>query len=147
MKIVVQLLLSVSFGWKHRRFAEPLVFYVAAVIATQLFGQIFSDWFAVGASLYTATMTLESLSMGIVRPLWRLIHSPTFCSIHSDSDIHDGLAPQYRCRCHIQNQRERIAAAKAGKTAKTAKQPPGTCLCQTGPPCQHPSGVNQEVPS
>ena len=49
-----------------------LIFYVAAVIATQLFGEAFPEWFGtLGASLYTLfqVMTLESWSMGIVRPV------------------------------------------------------------------------------
>ena len=49
-----------------------LVFYVAAVMATKLFGANFPDWFgSVGASMYSLfqIMTLESWSMGIVRPV------------------------------------------------------------------------------
>ena len=49
-----------------------LVFYVAAVMATGLFGTEFPDWFgSVGASMYSLfqIMTLESWSMGIVRPV------------------------------------------------------------------------------
>jgi voltage-gated sodium channel len=49
-----------------------LVFYVAAVMATGLFGAEFPDWFgSVGASMYSLfqIMTLESWSMGIVRPV------------------------------------------------------------------------------
>jgi voltage-gated sodium channel len=49
-----------------------LVFYVFAVMATKLFGQTFPEWFGdLGASLYTLfqIMTLESWSMGIVRPV------------------------------------------------------------------------------
>ena len=49
-----------------------LVFYVAAVMATKLFGASFPDWFGtIGASTYTLfqVMTLESWSMGIVRPV------------------------------------------------------------------------------
>ena len=49
-----------------------LVFYVFSVMATKLFGGAFPDWFGtVGASLYTLfqIMTLESWSMGIVRPV------------------------------------------------------------------------------
>ena len=49
-----------------------LVFYVAAVMATKLFGASFPDWFGtIGASFYTLfqVMTLESWSMGIVRPV------------------------------------------------------------------------------
>ncbi len=49
-----------------------LVFYVFAVIATKLFGASFPDWFGtLGGSLYSLfqIMTLESWSMGIVRPV------------------------------------------------------------------------------
>jgi voltage-gated sodium channel len=49
-----------------------LVFYVAAVMATKLFGPAFPEWFGtIGASLYSLfqIMTLESWSMGIVRPV------------------------------------------------------------------------------
>ncbi len=49
-----------------------LVFYVGAVLSTKLFGQTFPDWFGtIGASMYTLfqVMTLESWSMGIVRPV------------------------------------------------------------------------------
>lgn len=49
-----------------------IIFYVAAVIATQLFGERFPDWFGhLGESAYTLfqIMTLESWSMGIVRPV------------------------------------------------------------------------------
>lgn len=49
-----------------------IVFYVAAVIATNLFGEHFPEWFgSLGSSAYTLfqVMTLESWSMGIVRPV------------------------------------------------------------------------------
>ena len=49
-----------------------LVFYVFAVITTKLFGSAFPDWFGtIGESMYTLfqVMTLESWSMGIVRPV------------------------------------------------------------------------------
>lgn len=49
-----------------------MLFYVAAVMATNLFGGAFPDWFgSMPASLYTLfqVMTLESWSMGIVRPV------------------------------------------------------------------------------
>lgn len=49
-----------------------LVFYVAAVMATKLFGADFPDWFgSIGGSMYSLfqIMTLESWSMGIVRPV------------------------------------------------------------------------------
>lgn len=49
-----------------------IIFYVAAVIATKLFGERFPDWFGtLGESAYTLfqVMTLESWSMGIARPV------------------------------------------------------------------------------
>jgi voltage-gated sodium channel len=52
-----------------------LVFYVAAVMATKLFGAAFPAWFgSVGESMYTLfqIMTLESWSMGIVRPVMQV---------------------------------------------------------------------------
>ena len=49
-----------------------LVFYVFSVMATKLFGGSFPEWFgSIPASAYTLfqVMTLESWSMGIVRPV------------------------------------------------------------------------------
>ncbi len=49
-----------------------LVFYIAAVMTTKLFGEAFPHWFGtVGESMYSLfqIMTLESWSMGIVRPV------------------------------------------------------------------------------
>lgn len=49
-----------------------IFFYTAAVLATKLFGRMFPEWFgSVGGSLYSLfqIMTLESWSMGIVRPV------------------------------------------------------------------------------
>jgi voltage-gated sodium channel len=49
-----------------------IVFYVASVMATELFGEAFPEWFGtIGASAYSLfqIMTLESWSMGIVRPV------------------------------------------------------------------------------
>lgn len=49
-----------------------LIFYIAAVMATKLFGSAFEEWFGTlgnsGYSLFQI-MTLESWSMGIVRPV------------------------------------------------------------------------------
>lgn len=49
-----------------------IVFYVFSVMATKLFGNAFPEWFgSLGASAYSLfqIMTLESWSMGIVRPV------------------------------------------------------------------------------
>jgi voltage-gated sodium channel len=52
-----------------------LVFYVFSVMATKLFGASFPEWFgSIGASAYSLfqIMTLESWSMGIVRPVMKV---------------------------------------------------------------------------
>jgi voltage-gated sodium channel len=52
-----------------------LIFYVFSVMATKLFGGAFPDWFGtIGASAYSLfqIMTLESWSMGIVRPVMQV---------------------------------------------------------------------------
>ncbi|MCF3974122.1 ion transporter [Paracoccus salsus] len=49
-----------------------IIFYIGAVIATKLFGRSFPQWFGtLGESAYSLfqVMTLESWSMGIVRPV------------------------------------------------------------------------------
>ncbi len=69
--IVRSLALSLpSIGWIS--FLLFLVFYIFAVMATLLFGKVFPDWFStLGESYYTLfqVLTLESWSMGIVRPV------------------------------------------------------------------------------
>ena len=52
-----------------------IFFYIGAVISTTLFGEAFPDWFGtLGRSMYSLfqIMTLESWSMGIVRPVMEL---------------------------------------------------------------------------
>jgi voltage-gated sodium channel len=51
-----------------------LIFYIGSVIATKLFGHAFEEWFGtLGRSGYSLfqIMTLESWSMGIVRPVMK----------------------------------------------------------------------------
>jgi voltage-gated sodium channel len=72
MRLVVQALLSAIPAMGSVIALLALIFYVAAVMATKLFGADFPEWFGtVGASLYTLfqIMTLESWSMGIARPV------------------------------------------------------------------------------
>ena len=72
MRVVVQALLSAIPSMGSVIALLLLVFYVAAVMATKLFGAAFPDWFgSIGESLYSLfqIMTLESWSMGIVRPV------------------------------------------------------------------------------
>lgn len=72
MRRVVGALLSAIPGLGSIAMVLALVFYVSAVIATGLFAAEFPEWFgSLGRSIYTLfqVMTLESWSMGIVRPL------------------------------------------------------------------------------
>ena len=51
-----------------------LIFYISSVLTTTFFGDKFYEWFGtVGNSMYTLfqIMTLESWSMGIVRPVMK----------------------------------------------------------------------------
>ena len=52
-----------------------IFFYIGAVISTTLFGDLFPQWFGnIGRSMYSLfqIMTLESWSMGIVRPVMEI---------------------------------------------------------------------------
>ena len=72
MRLVVQGLLGAIPAMGSVIALLALVFYVFGVMATKLFGERFPDWFgSVGESLYSLfqIMTLESWSMGIVRPV------------------------------------------------------------------------------
>ncbi|MDA9008406.1 ion transporter [Alphaproteobacteria bacterium] len=72
MRRVVTGLLSALPGMGSIVLLLGLVFYVFSVISTKLFAAQFPEWFGtLGASAYTLfqIMTLESWSMGIVRPV------------------------------------------------------------------------------
>ncbi|GAB4298411.1 MAG: hypothetical protein Kow0096_17060 [Thiohalomonadaceae bacterium] len=72
LRLVVEALLLAVPGIASIAGLMLLIFYVAAVMATGLFGPQFPEWFgSIGASMYTLfqVMTLESWSMGIARPV------------------------------------------------------------------------------
>lgn len=72
LRFVVEALLRAVPGIASIGALMLILFYVFAVMATGLFGSDFPEWFGgVGASMYTLfqVMTLESWSMGIVRPV------------------------------------------------------------------------------
>ena len=72
MRKVVQALLGAIPGMASIVALLSLIYYVASVMATKLFGASFPEWFgSIGASAYSLfqIMTLESWSMGIVRPV------------------------------------------------------------------------------
>jgi len=72
MRRVVAGLLNAVPGMASIVFLLGIVFYVFSVISTKIFSEDFPQWFgSLGASAYTLfqIMTLESWSMGIVRPV------------------------------------------------------------------------------
>ncbi|MFW2341265.1 ion transporter [Brevundimonas sp.] len=72
LKRVVGALISALPGMGSIVLLLGLIFYVASVMATKLFGADFPQWFgSIPASAYSLfqIMTLESWSMGIVRPV------------------------------------------------------------------------------
>ena len=75
MRRVVGALLHAIPGMGSIAALLAVIFYVFAVMATKLFGEAFPAWFgSVGLSAYTLfqVMTLESWSMGIVRPVMKV---------------------------------------------------------------------------
>jgi voltage-gated sodium channel len=72
LKRVVAGLLGALPGMSSVVLLLALLYYVFSVMATKLFGEAFPEWFgSIGASAYSLfqIMTLESWSMGIVRPV------------------------------------------------------------------------------
>ena len=72
MRAVVQALLDALPGMGAVIVMISIVFYVFGVMATIMYGATFDEWFGtLGRSLYSLfqIMTLESWSMGIVRPV------------------------------------------------------------------------------
>ncbi len=72
MRAVVQALLDALPGMGAVIIMLSIVYYVFAVMATLMYGPTFDEWFGtLGRSLYSLfqIMTLESWSMGIVRPV------------------------------------------------------------------------------
>jgi len=72
MRRVVGALLAAIPGLGSIALVLLIIYYVFAVIATNLFATAYPDWFgSLGRSLYTLfqIMTLESWSMGIARPV------------------------------------------------------------------------------
>ncbi|MEQ9627323.1 MAG: ion transporter, partial [Roseitalea porphyridii] len=72
MRAVVGALLTALPGMGSVIAVLAIAYYVAAVIATKLYGASFPQWFgSIGSSMYSLfqIMTLESWSMGIVRPV------------------------------------------------------------------------------
>ncbi len=75
LRFVVEALLHSLPGIGSIALLMVVIYYVAAVMATGLFGATHPEWFgSVGRSMYTLfqVMTLESWSMGIARPVMEM---------------------------------------------------------------------------
>jgi len=75
LRRVVEGFLSALPGMASVFMLMALIFYIGAVMATKLFGDTFPQWFgSLGDSAYSLfqIMTLESWSMGIVRPVMEI---------------------------------------------------------------------------
>ncbi|MEM7239148.1 MAG: ion transporter [Pseudomonadota bacterium] len=75
LRRVVQGFVSALPGMGSVFLLMSMIFYIGAVMATKLFGDTFPDWFGtIGESAYSLfqIMTLESWSMGIVRPVMEI---------------------------------------------------------------------------
>lgn len=75
MRTIIAALLGVIPGIASVSMVLLLFFYVFAIMATNLYGASFPQWFGtLGESMYTLfqVMTLESWSMGIARPIMEL---------------------------------------------------------------------------
>ena len=72
LRRIINALISAMPGVGSAAMLLSIIFYIFAVMATNVFGPEFPEWFgSLGASMYTLfqIMTLESWSMGIVRPV------------------------------------------------------------------------------
>ena len=145
MKIVVQSLLSSLPGLGSIVALLGLIFYVAAVIATQLFGDTFPQWFGtLGESLYSLfqIMTLESWSMGIVRPVMEVhpyawLYFIPFILIATFMMLNLFIAVIVDA---IQTQREMMAAKKLAKEGRASGQEQ-----ELDPHHSSLSGTNQQL--
>ena len=127
MRRVVTGLLNALPGMGSVALLLALIFYVFAVMATKLFGATFPDWFgSVGGSAYTLfqIMTLESWSMGIVRPVMEthplawlfflpFILVTTFAVVNLFVGIIvDGMQSEHQAEAHGERERMRVESGE-----------------------------------
>ncbi|MDO5052329.1 MAG: ion transporter [Pseudoclavibacter sp.] len=105
-----------------------IIFYVFAVMATGFFGAAFPEWFgSIGASLYSLfqIMTLESWSMGIVRPVmevfpWAWAFFVPFILLSSFTILNLFIAVIVDTMQNLQDGRAERAEAEAEAEARRA---------------------------
>jgi voltage-gated sodium channel len=172
MRRVVGALLTAIPGMGSIALVLLIIYYLFAVIATNLFGAAYPEWFgSLGRSLYTLfqIMTLESWSMGIARPVmdefpyaWALfipfILVATFTMLnlfiaiivnamqtHAESEQRETDAVVDQDRKHIEAdlQPEIRAMREEMQALKRLLQRPGPARSRTTQPATHlPSGTS-----
>lgn len=97
-------------------------FYIASVISTSLFGEKFPEWFGtIAKSMYTLfqVMTLESWSMGIVRPVmaefpyaWMLFLPFIIFATYTVMNLFIGIMVNSISEIQSEMQKENVATSK-----------------------------------
>ena len=130
MRRVVEALLRAIPGMGSIVALLGLIFYVFAVISTKLYAETFPEWFGtIGASAYTLfqIMTLESWSMGVVRPVmelypfsWALFVPFILVTSFAVLNLFVGVIVDASMRAH-EEEREEERAASDGHAALMAE--------------------------
>jgi voltage-gated sodium channel len=121
MRRVVGSLLAAVPGMSSIAGVMLLLYYVSAVLSTKLFGERFPEWFgSIGESMYTLfqVMTLESWSMGVVRPVmevypWAWAFFVPFILVTTFAVVNLVIAVIVNSMQSLQESEERAAAGDA----------------------------------
>ncbi|KJS44760.1 MAG: hypothetical protein VR70_01495 [Rhodospirillaceae bacterium BRH_c57] len=132
MRRVVAALLTAVPGLASVGSIIALCFYVGAVLSTKLFGEVFPQWFgSIGGSMYTLfqVMTLESWSMGIVRPVmeefpyaWAFFVPFIVMMTFAILNLFIGIVVDAMSTVHEQEKADAQAQAEADGTAVLSSQ-------------------------
>ncbi len=130
MRAVIQALLSAVPGMGAIVAVLTLVFYIASVMATKLFSATFPEWFgSIGESMYSLfqIMTLESWSMGIVRPVmethpWAWAFFVPFIVVTSFAVLNLFIALIVNSMQMLHDEEERHLTEEAESIAKNERQ-------------------------
>ncbi len=125
MRKVVEALARAIPGMGSILLLMSLIFYVFSVIATKLYAKTFPEWFgSVGESAYSLfqIMTLESWSMGIVRPVmeahpqaWLFFVPFILLTTFAVVNLVVGIVVSAMQEEHDEEQRQQEAAATAAR--------------------------------
>jgi hypothetical protein len=143
MRRVVGALLAAIPGLGSIVLVLLIIYYVFAVIATNLFAAAHPEWFGdIGRSLYTLfqIMTLESWSMGIARPVmehfpyaWTFLHP-----LHPGGDLHHAQ-PVHR------HHRQRHAKLPRGRAARRERGRGSGAQAHRGRPARRDAQLREDI--